>query len=100
MALLLPDPCDAHCPEAFKKEARAALLAMDGRPQGWTQQIESDEGLRQVLLRFIADFANWDNAAAARYLDTGRALVHAATRRSHRSWWIRSPVEVRSRSRP
>jgi adenine-specific DNA methylase len=78
MALLLPDPCDAHCPEAFKKEACAALLAMDGRPQGWTQQIESDEGLRQVLLRFIADFANWDNAAAARYLDTGRALVHAA----------------------
>jgi adenine-specific DNA methylase len=78
MALLLPDPCDAHCPEAFKKEARAALLAMDGRPQGWTQQIESDEGLRQVLLRFIADFANWDNAAAARYLETGRVLVHAA----------------------
>ena len=78
MALLLPDPCDAHCPEAFKRQARAVLLAMNGRPQGWTQQIESDEGLRRILLKFIADFANWDNAAEPRYLETGRALVRAA----------------------
>ncbi len=78
MALLLPDPCDAHCPEAFKQEARAALLGMHGRPQGWANRIASDEGLRQVLLKFIADFANWDNAAVPRYLETGRALVRAA----------------------
>jgi len=78
MALLLPDPCDAHCPEIFKSQARAALLAMQGRPQGWTDQTASDEGLRQVLLRFIADFANWDNAAVPRYLATGRALIRAA----------------------
>ena len=25
MALLLPDPCDEHCPEAFKKKARRLL---------------------------------------------------------------------------
>ena len=35
MALLLPDPCDAHCPEAFKRDARRILLGMHGRPQGW-----------------------------------------------------------------
>ena len=26
MALLLPDPCDPHCPEGFKGEARELLL--------------------------------------------------------------------------
>ena len=35
MALLLPDPCDAHCPPAFKDESRRILLAMHGRARGW-----------------------------------------------------------------
>ena len=78
MALLLPDPCDLHCPEAFKAEARRILLAMDGRPQGWASSVETDEGLRQTILKFVADFANWDNAANDAYLDTSRALVKAA----------------------
>ena len=78
MALLLPDPCDPHCPEAFKKEARQILLGMDGRPQGWIATIEPDEGLRQIILKFIADFANWDLAANRTYLDVSRALVKAA----------------------
>ena len=78
MALLLPDPCDPHCPEAFKREARRILLGMHGRPIGWTAAIEPDEGLRRTLLKFIADFANWDRAADRTWLDTGRALVKAA----------------------
>ena len=78
MALLLPDPCDEHCPEAFKKKARRILLGMHGRPQGWTATIEPDEGLRRIILQFIADFANWDNAAKCAYLDVSRALVRAA----------------------
>ena len=78
MALLLPDPCDPHCPEAFKREARRILLGMHGRPIGWTAAIEPDEGLRRTLLKFIADFANWDHAADHTWLDTGRALVKAA----------------------
>ena len=78
MALLLPDPCDPHCPEAFKREARRILLWMHGRPIGWTAAIEPDEGLRRTLLKFIADFANWDRAADRTWLDTGRALVKAA----------------------
>ncbi len=78
MALLLPDPCDADCPAAFKDEARRILLAMHGRVRGWTGAIESDEGLRRILLKFIADFSNWDEAANPAYLRASRALVKAA----------------------
>ena len=78
MALLLPDPCDPLCPEVFKERAREILLAMWTRPAGWNQQVETDEGLRRAILKFIADFANWDNAANSEYLETGRALVQAA----------------------
>ena len=78
MALLLPDPCDADCPPSFKTDARAALLGMKTRPSGWDRQVKTDEGLHRVLLRFIADFANWDNSANGDYLETGRALVRAA----------------------
>ena len=78
MALLLPDPCDPHCPAAFKTAARRILLGMHGRPQGWAAALESDEGLRRIILTFIANFANWDNAASPAYLDVSRALVRAA----------------------
>ena len=72
MALLLPDPCDPHCPQAFKGKARDLLLPVVG-PVGL-----KGEDLRAKLLKFIADFANWDNAANPAYLDVGRALVKAA----------------------
>ena len=78
MALLMPDPCDPLCPEEFKGRARELLLGMRGRPSGWNSTIQADEGLRQVILKFIADFANWDNAAKVEYLETGRGLVQAA----------------------
>ena len=78
LALLLPDPCDPHCPKPFKAGARETLLGMKTRPSGWNQQVKTDEGLRRALLKFIADFANWDNSANAEYLDAGRALVRAA----------------------
>ncbi len=78
LALLLPDPCDEQCPEDFRQRAREILLDLNGRPQGWATAIESNEGLRRILLKFTADFANWDNAANSSYLKTGRALVKAA----------------------
>ena len=78
MALLLPDPCDPDCPKSFKTGARDALLAMHSRASGWDAEVATDEGLRRTLLRFIADFSNWDNAAKPEYLETGRALVRAA----------------------
>ena len=78
LALLLPDPCDQNCPEGFKDGAREILLGMDGRPKGWPERVASDDGLRRVLLTFIAEFANWDNATKPTYLDASRALVTAA----------------------
>ncbi len=78
LALLLPDPCDSLCPGAFKQQARQVLLALRTRPSGWEEQVQTDEGLREALLRFIADFANWDNAANDDYVQTGQALVRAA----------------------
>ena len=78
LALLLPDPCDPHCPPEFKARARELLLAMRERASGLNTAVETDSGLRQALLKFIADFANWDNAAKAEYLETGRGLVQAA----------------------
>ena len=78
MALLLPDPCDPSCPSGFKSQARELLLTMRSRASGWDADVATDEGLRRTLLRFIADFANWDNAAKTEYLETGRGLVRAA----------------------
>ena len=78
LALLLPDPCDPLCPGNFSQHAREILLAMTERPSGWDQQVSTDEGLRRVLLRFIADFANWDNSATTAYVATAKALVQAA----------------------
>ena len=78
MALLLPDPCDPYCSEEFKAKAKELLLTMRERPSGWNSEVKTDEALRKVVLKFIADFANWDNAARDEYLETGRGLVNAA----------------------
>ena len=78
MALLLPDPCDPHCPEAFKNDVRRILLRMHGRPRKWADTVKTDDGLRRVILEFIADFANWGNAANQTYLNVSRTLVKAA----------------------
>ena len=71
LALLLPDPCDAHCPEAFKRQARQILGAVRQPPR-------SDAELRKALLWFVGAFANWDMAAHPTYLQVGRSLVQAA----------------------
>ncbi len=73
LALLWPDPCDPLCPAEFKREARKRLREVGGCNPGST-----DQDLRRALLRFIADFANWDNAAQPTYLEVSRALVKAA----------------------
>jgi len=73
MALLLPDPCDEHCPAEFKAQARRLLAPVPMIALG-----PGDEGLRKALLKFIADFSNWDNSANQTYLECARALVKAA----------------------
>lgn len=72
LALLLPDPCDEYCPSDFKSKARALL------PQVTGEVDSGDENLRRSLLRFIGDFANWDNSSKPAYLHVGRELVKAA----------------------
>ena len=72
LALLLPDPCDSRCPEGFKGAARRILPTV-GCGRG-----DDDLDIRRGLLKFIADFANWDNSKNQTWLDAGRALVKAA----------------------
>jgi adenine-specific DNA methylase len=71
LALLLPDPCDAHCPPDFKDQARSILKGFGGRAA-------SDAALRQALLGFIGDVANWDVANHPRWIGAARDLVKAA----------------------
>jgi putative DNA methylase len=74
LGLLLPDPCDPHCPEEFKKQARDLFAA---KPELYMVG-PTDMDLRQALLKFIGDFANWDLSADGRYLSAARGLVKAA----------------------
>ena len=71
LALLVPDPCDEHCPEEFKRQAREILREVRQSPV-------DDLGLRKALLWFIASFADWDMSAHPVYLQVGRNLVKAA----------------------
>jgi adenine-specific DNA methylase len=72
LGLLLPDPADVYCPAEFKKAARTLLAQVRGTIG------PKDLDLRQALLKFIGDFADWDNAAHPTYLAVGRGLVKAA----------------------
>lgn len=72
LGLLLPDPCEALCPEDFKVVARELLPRVQGEPG------TGDHALRQALLKFIGDFADWELAANHSYVDVSRGLVRAA----------------------
>ncbi len=72
LGLLLPDPCDDHCPKDFKEKARNLLPLVQGEVG------PKDEDLRKSLLKFIGDFSNWDLSANQTWLDIGRGLVKAA----------------------
>ena len=70
LALLLPDPCDPHCPDEFKNKARGLLLKL-------TSNVGPDDiTLRRAILKFIGDFANWIVRQPV-FLEVGR-LVKAA----------------------
>ena len=71
LSLLLPDPCDERCPEAFKRQACGVLGEVRQPPA-------SDAELRKALLWFVGAFANWDMAAHPTYLRVARNLVRAA----------------------
>lgn len=72
LALLLPDPCDESCPEAFKKRLRNILSRVQGNCGS------TDLDTRNELLRFIGHFSSWDNSATPALIEAARALVRAA----------------------
>ncbi|MBS3947905.1 MAG: DUF559 domain-containing protein, partial [Dethiobacter sp.] len=79
LGLLLPDPCDPHCPPEFKERAARALLETPAwNTPRMNEQVKSDAGLRQALLKFIGEAANWDVANNPRYIGVARELVRAA----------------------
>ena len=72
LGLLLPDPCDSHCPKDFKIKARELLPKVQGKVG------PNDKDLQQGLLKFIGDFSNWDLSTDRTYLEVSRGLVKAA----------------------
>lgn len=77
-AALWPDPADPLCPERFRTDA-AELMRQFRNPMGVSDQDYTDLlELRQVLLDFIADFADWSNSTNEGYLSTARRLTQSA----------------------
>lgn len=72
MALLLPDPCDIHCPLSFKEQARQILPKVQGHP-GVT-----DSELQNALIRFVGDFAGWESGNNRTYREVASSLIAAA----------------------
>lgn len=72
LATILPDPVDDACPQAFRDQAAELLKRFTGR------DLTNAMNLRQELLTFIGDFADWDAGVNPTYLEIARNLVTAA----------------------
>jgi adenine-specific DNA methylase len=103
-AALWPDPVDVNCPQSFRdlatqyinnfavKAATDEQLSKHCSTEVWNKwrilaqpqsQLDANSPqhwniLRNSLLDFIADFANWDNSTQVDYLETSRQLTQAA----------------------
>lgn len=104
-AALWPDPVDENCPQSFRDLATEYInnfakkaiainsdLSKHCSTEIWNKwqvlakpenQLNSHNPqhwniLRNSLLDFIADFANWDNSTQPDYLETSRNLTQAA----------------------
>ena len=89
-AALWPDPVDGICPEEFRIKSRVLmqkwadenleLLSSESFSRFVSYQKNKDklndhEELRNALLDFIADFANWDNSTNSKYIEYSRLLT-------------------------
>ena len=74
-ASLWPDPVDPTCPEEFKEKAAEIMRNFWDPMNIGGRNFEDPMALRQSLLDFIADFANWDNSNKHEYLKTSRELT-------------------------
>jgi putative DNA methylase len=103
-AALWPDPADSLCPQDFRDEAASLIINFAKKAitdknladhcsseniKKWNKLSKLEGGidttnethlkvLREALLDFIADFANWDNSTQKDYLETSRALTQIA----------------------
>ena len=77
-AALWPDPADPFCPEQFRQEAADTMRSWRDRRGGKAHDWTNPEAVREALLDFIADFANWDHSTEKGFLDTARRLSLAA----------------------
>lgn len=92
-AALWPDPADPLCPEAFCEVARTQMLQWATKysnllsPENFKRfnallkapsRLNDPLEVRQALLDFIADFANWDNSSRKAFLETSQILTQAA----------------------
>lgn len=80
LAAALPDPLDDLCPSQFTADASAALRELRDRVGGAEMDWAEPKAVREALLEFIADFANWDLALSSDYVDTARKLTACAHR--------------------
>lgn len=78
LASLLLDPVDQNCPHEFIEAAARALSQFRNSRGGTARNWHDPQELREALLAFISDFANWDVAGVEDYLRTSRDLVKAA----------------------
>ncbi|HPD57790.1 MAG TPA: DUF1156 domain-containing protein [Smithellaceae bacterium] len=93
-ASLWLDPVDELCPDAFRIGAQNLMLEWAKKhtnlltsPDSLNRfmQIQKDPKklknnifLRQTLLDFISDFANWDNSRTKEYIETSQSLTKIA----------------------
>jgi putative DNA methylase len=71
LAMLLPDPADPLCPEAFKDSARSELAAFG-------KVGSSDAELERALLSFVTRFSDWNFPDLSRYTAAAQRLITAA----------------------
>jgi putative DNA methylase len=75
LALLLPDPADPHCPKSLIDKMKQALLNAPRRPRRWESDSMTPEGLRRIILEFIAEFSHPENSQQPEYIRCARDLV-------------------------
>ncbi|MGC9455722.1 MAG: DUF1156 domain-containing protein [Phycisphaerae bacterium] len=72
LATMLPDPVDEACPQSFRERAAELLKRFVSK------DLSDPMNLRQALLTFIGDFADWDAGVNPTCLEAARKLVSAA----------------------
>ena len=72
LATMLLDPVDEACPQSFRDQAAEALHRFTGR------DLSRPLALRQAMLDFVGDFAEWNAGVNPTYLEAARKLVAAA----------------------